>query len=90
MSSEITKVTISIEVLDDVFSEILYKSLEPENNQIDDNSDIQMTLEKRRLFIKFTSFSSLNTVRNTLDDIFNTISTSENIYKTVKRKQNQI
>ncbi len=87
MDSEETIITISIEFLDKKFAGIILKSLEPENRQIDDNSDIQMTLENHKLFIKFTSFSSLTTIRNTLDDIFNTISTSENIYRTLRRKQ---
>ncbi|MHA1198356.1 MAG: KEOPS complex subunit Pcc1 [Candidatus Heimdallarchaeaceae archaeon] len=88
MSSEETTITISIDFLDKKFAEILQKSLEPENKHVDDKSKIEMILENQKLLIKFSSLSSLPTIRNTIDDIFTTISTSENIYKTVKRKKN--
>ncbi|MCE7742491.1 MAG: hypothetical protein GOP50_08510 [Candidatus Heimdallarchaeota archaeon] len=88
MSSEETIITISLDFLDVHFAEVILKSLEPENKQIDEKSKIEMTLENQKLLIKFSSLSSLSTIRNTIDDIFNTISTSENIYITVKRKKN--
>ena len=80
-----TKISISIEFLDEIFAEVVLKSLEPENKQIDDKSEIQMELEKQNLLIKFSSTTSLITIRNTIDDILSTINTSENIYKAVKQ-----
>ncbi len=80
-----TTITLSIECSNENFANIILKSLEPENKQIDENSEIQMFLDKENLFIKFSSFSSISTVRNTIDDILSTINTSERIYKTLKK-----
>ncbi len=88
MPSESVIITISIECSDENFAEIISKSLEPENSQLDDKSNIEMILENRILTIKLSSSSPLPTIRKTVDDIINTISTSESIYKTVKRKKN--
>lgn len=80
-----TTLILSIECSNEDFANIILKSLEPENQLIDENSEIQMSLEKENLFIKFSSFSSISTIRNTIDDILSTINTSERIYKVLKK-----
>ena len=82
-----SNITITIDFSDDNLAEIIWNALEPENKQIDDRSNIEMKLEKRRLVVEFSSQSSLSTIRSTVDDIINTINTSENIYKAVKRNE---
>ena len=87
MPCERTDITITLEFKDSNFAEIVLKALEPENKQIDNKSTIQMKLNEKQLYVTFSSQSSISTVRNTIDDILNTISMSENIYKTVKRNE---
>jgi tRNA threonylcarbamoyladenosine modification (KEOPS) complex Pcc1 subunit len=84
MTSVRSELVITIEFKDIDFAQVAFKSLEPENNQIDANSSIQMSLEGQKLLIEFSSTSSLSSIRNTVDDILSTINTSESIYKTVK------
>ena len=87
MTSEKTSIIISIEFSDKEFPAIVLQSLEPENNQLDENSSVQMQQKDQELLIEYSSRSSLTTVRNTIDDILSTINTSENIYRTVKRNK---
>ena len=87
MTSKKTSIIISIEFSDKEFPAIVLQSLEPENNQLDENSSVQMQQKDQELLIEYSSRSSLTTVRNTIDDILSTINTSENIYRTVKRNR---
>lgn len=85
MLSKKTEITVSITCVDEKFAEVVLKSLEPENKQIDEKSSIIMKTEGKNLIIEFSSYSSISTIRNTLDDILNTINTTERIYKTVTK-----
>lgn len=85
MQSNKIDLSIVIEFIDNNFAEVVLKSLEPENSQIDKNSSIQMRIDTNKLIIEYFSTSPLSTIRSTIDDIFSTINTSETIYKTVKR-----
>lgn len=87
MLSEFVSITLSITCSSEEFAQIILKSLEPENKQINEKSKIEMSIENQILVLKFTSYSSLSTIRNTFDDIISTINTSENIYRTVKSKE---
>jgi tRNA threonylcarbamoyladenosine modification (KEOPS) complex Pcc1 subunit len=87
MKLEGANITITLDFSDEKLAEIIWNALEPENSQINDKSNIQMKLEKQRLVVEFSSQSSLSTIRNTVDDIISTVTTSENIYKTVKRNE---
>jgi tRNA threonylcarbamoyladenosine modification (KEOPS) complex Pcc1 subunit len=65
-------------------AEIIAKSLEPENKQVDKNTTIDMQVEDNKLILVLKTTSSVSTLRNTIDDIISTINTVESIYKSVK------
>jgi len=63
---------------------IIAKSLEPENKQVNDKTTITMEIDNNKLILKLKSSSPISTLRNTADDIISTISTIESVYKSVK------
>ena len=73
-----------IECKNSELAQIISKSLEPENKQVDKNTTISMQVENHKLMLQLESSSSVSTIRNTIDDIISTISTVESVYKSVK------
>ena len=84
MISNKSNFKMTIECKNAGIAEIIAKSLEPENKQLDENTSIIMLIEENELIIELESSSSLSTLRNTIDDIISTISTIESVYKSVK------
>lgn len=76
--------TIVIECKNNDMVNIIAKSLEPENKQVDDKTTITMKIDDNKLILKLKSSSPISTLRNTADDIISTISTIESVYKSVK------
>lgn len=76
--------TIVIECKNNDMVNIIAKSLEPENKQVDDKTTITMEIDNNKLILKLKSSSPISTLRNTADDIISTISTIESVYKSVK------
>jgi len=76
--------TMVIECKNNDMVNIIAKSLEPENKQVDDKTTITMEIDTNKLILKLKSSSPISTLRNTADDIISTISTIESVYKSVK------
>lgn len=76
--------TMVIECKNNDMVNIIAKSLEPENKQVDDKTTITMEIDNNKLILKLKSSSPISTLRNTADDIISTISTIESVYKSVK------
>lgn len=76
--------TMVIECKNNDMVNIIAKSLEPENKQVDDKTTITMEIDNNKLILKLKSSSPISTLRNTADDIISTLSTIESVYKSVK------
>ncbi|TET74117.1 MAG: hypothetical protein E3J43_10285 [Candidatus Heimdallarchaeota archaeon] len=76
--------TMVIECKNNDIVNIIAKSLEPENKQVNDKTTITMEIDNNKLILKLKSSSPISTLRNTADDIISTISTIESVYKSVK------
>jgi len=76
--------TMVIECKNNDMANIIAKSLEPENKQVNDKTTITMEIDNNKLILKLKSSSPISTLRNTADDIISTISTIESVYKSVK------
>ncbi|MCE7739702.1 MAG: CTAG/PCC1 family protein [Candidatus Heimdallarchaeota archaeon] len=84
MISHESSFTMVIECKNNDMANIIAKSLEPENKQVDDKTTITMEIDENKLILKLKSSSPISTLRNTVDDIISTISTIESVYKSVK------
>ncbi|MCK5142303.1 MAG: CTAG/PCC1 family protein [Candidatus Heimdallarchaeota archaeon] len=84
MISHESSFTMVIECKNNDIANIIAKSLEPENKQVDDKTTITMEIDDNKLILKLKSSSPISTLRNTADDIISTISTIESVYKSVK------
>ncbi|MHA1219147.1 MAG: KEOPS complex subunit Pcc1 [Candidatus Heimdallarchaeaceae archaeon] len=84
MISHESSFTMVIECKNNDMANIIAKSLEPENKQVDDKTTITMEIDDNKLILKLKSSSPISTLRNTADDIISTISTIESVYKSVK------
>lgn len=84
MISHESNFTMVIECKNNEMANIIAKSLEPENKQVDDKTKITMEIDDNKLILKLKSSSPISTLRNTADDIISTISTIESVYKSVK------
>lgn len=84
MISHESILTMVIECKNNEMANIIAKSLEPENKQVDDKTKITMEIDDNKLILKLKSSSPISTLRNTADDIISTISTIESVYKSVK------
>lgn len=84
MISHESSFTMVIECKNNDIANIIAKSLEPENKQVDNKTTITMEIENNKLILKLKSSSPISTLRNTADDIISTISTIESVYKSVK------
>ena len=84
MISHESNFTMVIECKNNDMANIIAKSLEPENKQVDDKTKITMEIDDNKLILKLKSSSPISTLRNTADDIISTISTIESVYKSVK------
>ena len=84
MISHESSFTMVIECKNNDMANIIAKSLEPENKQVDDKTTITMEIDNNKLILKLKSSSPISTLRNTADDIISTISTIESVYKSVK------
>ena len=84
MISHESSFTMVIECKNNDMANIIAKSLEPENKQVDNKTTITMKIYNNKLVLKLKSSSPISTLRNTVDDIISTISTIESVYKSVK------
>jgi len=84
MISHESSFTMVIECKNNDMANIIARSLEPENKQVDNKTTITMEIDDNKLILKLKSSSSISTLRNTADDIISTISTIESVYKSVK------
>ena len=77
MKLDSTKVQITINCISSELAGIIIKGLEPENSLLDDNTKIVMKRDGRNVEINVESTANVSSIRYTLDDILNTISTIE-------------
>ncbi len=75
-----TKVQITINCISSELAGIIIKGLEPENSLLDDNTKIGMKRDGRSVEISVESTANVSSIRYTLDDILNTISTIEKVF----------
>ncbi len=80
--------SMKVKCLNEELAQIIAKTLAPENEQVDSQTEITMKIERNILTIYLKSNSSVSTIRNTVDDIISTINTIENVCKTVNSKSN--
>jgi len=84
MISHESSFKIVIKCKNNEIAQIIAKSLEPENQHVDNNTTINMQVKDCKLIVQLESSSSVSTIRNTIDDIISTINTVESVYKSVK------
>lgn len=80
MKLDSTKVQITINCISSELAGIIIKGLEPENSLLDDNTKIVMKRDGRNVEINVESTANVSSIRYTLDDILNTISTIEKVF----------
>lgn len=86
---ESTQVQITISCLNPELAEIIVKGLEPENDLLDDDTKIVMMRDGKSVKIKIESIAGISSLRYTLDDILNTISTIEKVYLSTNKLEEQ-
>ncbi|MHA1345677.1 MAG: KEOPS complex subunit Pcc1 [Candidatus Heimdallarchaeaceae archaeon] len=84
-----TKVQITIGCINPELAEIMVKGLEPENSLLVDDTKIVMKRDGRNVEIIIESISELSSIRYTLDDILNTISTIEKVFLFTSKLEKQ-
>ena len=83
-----TQVQITISCIKQELAEIIVKGLEPENSLLDDDTKIVMNRDGRDVEISIESIAEISSIRYTLDDILNTISTIEKVFlSTIKLEE---
>ena len=83
-----TQVQITISCIKPELAEIIVKGLEPENSLLDDDTKIVMNRDGRDVEISIESIAEISSIRYTLDDILNTISTIEKVFlSTIKLEE---
>ena len=75
-----TKIQITISCINPELAEIIIKGLEPENSLLDDDTKIVMKRDGRNVEISIESIAEVSSLRYTVDDILNTISTIEKVF----------
>ncbi|MHA1202203.1 MAG: KEOPS complex subunit Pcc1 [Candidatus Heimdallarchaeaceae archaeon] len=86
---ESTQVQITISCLNPELAEIIVKGLEPENALLDDDTKIVMMRDGKSVKIEIESIAGVSSLRYTLDDILNTISTIEKVYLSTNKLEEQ-
>ena len=84
-----TQVQITISCINPELAEIIVKGLEPENSLLNDNTKIIMKRDGRKVEISIESIAELSSIRYTLDDILNTISTIEKVFLSASKLEEQ-
>ena len=84
-----TQVQITISCISPELAEIIVKGLEPENSLLNDNTKIIMKRDGRKVEISIESIAELSSIRYTLDDILNTISTIEKVFLSASKLEKQ-
>lgn len=84
-----TQVQITINCINPELAEIIVKGLEPENSLLDDNTKIVMKRDGKNVEIRMESIAELSSIRYTLDDILNTISTIEKVFLSASKLEEQ-
>ncbi|MHA1481951.1 MAG: KEOPS complex subunit Pcc1 [Candidatus Heimdallarchaeaceae archaeon] len=84
-----TQVQITISCINPELAEIIVKGLEPENSLLNDNTKIVMKRDGRNVEISIESLAEISSIRYTLDDILNTISTIEKVFLSASKLEKQ-
>ena len=84
-----TQVQITISCINPELAEIIVKGLEPENSLLNDNTKIVMKRDGRNVEISIESLAEISSIRYTLDDILNTISTIEKVFLSASKLEEQ-
>lgn len=84
-----TQVQITISCINLELAEIIIKGLEPENSLLDDDTKIVMKRDGRNVEISIESIAEISSIRYTLDDILNTISTIEKVFLSASKLEEQ-
>ncbi|UJG42341.1 MAG: CTAG/PCC1 family protein [Candidatus Heimdallarchaeum endolithica] len=79
-----TKIIIVCE--DSQTAKIIKDCLEPENELLDNKTQIISTVKENNLEIIIYSTTSISSLRNTIDDIFHTIRLAENVLLKTERE----
>ncbi|MHA2358159.1 MAG: KEOPS complex subunit Pcc1 [Candidatus Heimdallarchaeaceae archaeon] len=80
-----TKIQLRIECTNKEVASIIVESLEPENKQLDEHTQIKTKILENCIIIELETSAKLSSLRHTIDDIIHTISTIEEVYKTIKK-----
>ncbi len=86
---ESTQVQITISCINPELAEIIVKGLEPENTLLDDDTKIMMKRDGKNVKIRIESIAEISSIRYTLDDILNTISTIEKVFLSTSKLEEQ-
>ncbi len=84
-----TQVQITIGCINPELAEIIVKGLEPENSLLDDDTKIIMKRDGKNVEISIESSAKISSIRYTLDDILNTISTIEKVFLSANKLEEQ-
>ena len=84
-----TQVQITIGCINPELAEIIVKGLEPENSLLDDDTKIIMKRDGKNVEISIESSAEISSIRYTLDDILNTISTIEKVFLSTNKLEEQ-
>lgn len=86
---DLTQIQITISCINPKLAEIIVKGLEPENSLLDDKTKIVMSRDGRNVEISIESIAEISSIRYTLDDILNTISTIEKVFLSTNKLEEQ-
>jgi hypothetical protein len=89
MKLEPTQVQITINCINPKLAEIILKGLEPENALLDDDTKIIMKRDGKNVKIRIESIAEISSIRYTLDDILNTVSTIEKVFLSTSKLEEQ-
>ena len=85
MKTNSTDIQICVNCFNPELAEIIVKGLEPENSLLDEKTKIVMNREGKKIEINIESVSGISSLRYTVDDILNTISTIEKVYLSTRQ-----
>ena len=83
MSVKSTSILLRFECTNKDVASIIVESLEPENKLLNKQTQIETEIVENSIIIKIETSAKLSSIRHTIDDIIHTISTIEEVYKTV-------
>ncbi len=87
MNSHTTQVKLTFQCSSEKLASIIIKTLEPENKLIEDQTEISMEQEGKKINIEINSTAGIPSLRYTIDDILHTLSTIENVHETIESKK---